>query len=45
MTDAHPDRAAPACAPEFWAVLIASFGLRLGVALAWPNIHWPDEIF
>lgn len=45
VTDAHPDRAAPACAPEFWAVLIAAFGLRLGVALAWPNIHWPDEIF
>jgi len=45
VTDAHPDRAAPAFAPEFWAVLIAAFGLRLGVALAVPNIHWPDEIY
>src|SRR6185437_12055689 len=45
VTDAHPDRCAPAFAPEFWAVLIAAFGLRLGVALAVPNIHWPDEIY
>lgn len=32
-------------APALWLVVLAAFALRLGVALAWPNIHWPDEIF
>ncbi|MGH6982037.1 MAG: hypothetical protein ACREFC_12600, partial [Stellaceae bacterium] len=32
-------------APELAALLLVAFALRLGVAVALPNIHWPDEIF
>ncbi len=38
-------RSAPRAGAAIFAVLLLAFALRLGLALAYPTLDWPDEIF